>query len=191
MYRIKNDQRTIHSAELLYDGLVKLMRTMPLADIKITDLVEVSDVGRTTFYRHFDEIEDILQWRSDQTYDDMIQYVIAYVQKHGNAARAMLLKPVLQYFYFHSEIIELLIQAKRVDIAMASLSRAVMPYIAPALTFIANDESYFDYDLTIRIGIITNILVKWISTHKRQPPDELADTLSSRIKNMVTLDQLL
>jgi AcrR family transcriptional regulator len=191
MYHIKDDERAIHSAELLYDGLVKLIGEMPFDAIKITDLVVASHVGRTTFYRHFDAIEDILRWRSDQTYDDMIQYVIAYVQKHGNPARVMLLKPVLQYFYVHSEIIALLLQARRLDIAMASLNRAVIPYIVPALTYLANDEAYLDYDITIRIGIITNILVKWIATGKQQPPDELADTLSRRIKNMVTLDQLI
>jgi AcrR family transcriptional regulator len=191
MYHIKDDERAIHSAELLYDGLVKLMQEMPFDDIKVTDLVVTAHVGRTTFYRHFDAIEDILRWRSDQTYADMIQYVIAYVQKHGNPAGMMLLKPVLEYFYLHSEIIELLIQAKRVDIAMASLNRAVMPYIAPALTSLANDEAHLDYDMTIRIGMITNILVKWIATRKQPPPDELADTLSRRIKNMVTLDQLI
>lgn len=191
MYHIKDDERAIHSAELLYDGLAKLMQEMPFDDIKVTDLVVASHVGRTTFYRHFDAIEDILRWRSDQTYDDMLQYVITYVQKHGNPARVMLLKPVLEYFHLHSEIIELLIQAKRLDIAMTSLNRAVMPYIAPALPYLAVDEVYIDYDMTIRIAIITNILVKWIATGKQQPPDELAETLSSRIKNMVTLDQLI
>lgn len=191
MYRIKNDQRALQSAEMLYDGLVKLMQEMPFDAIKVTDLVIASHVGRTTFYRHFDAIDDILRWRSDQTYDDMIQYVIEYVQNHGNPARVMLLKPVLQYFYLHSEIIELLIQANRLDIAMASLNRAVMPHIAPALASLANDEAFLDYDMTIRIGIITNILVKWIADGKQPPPDELAGTLSRRIKNMITLDQLV
>ncbi|MFZ4827716.1 MAG: TetR/AcrR family transcriptional regulator [Phototrophicaceae bacterium] len=191
MYHIKDDQRAIYSAELLYDGLVKLMREMPFDSIKVTELVVASQVGRTTFYRHFDTIEDILRWRSDQTYDEMIQYVIAYVQKHGNPARVMLLKPVLEYFYLNSEIIELLIQVNRLDIAMASLNRAVTPHITPSLTYLANDEAYLDYDMTIRIAIVTNILVKWIATGKQQSPDELADTLSRRIKNMITLDQLI
>lgn len=191
MYRIKNDQRALQSAEMLYDGLVKLMQEMPFAAIKVTDLVVASHVGRTTFYRHFDAIDDILRWRSDQTYDDMILYVIEYVQNHGNPARVMLLKPVLQYFNWHSDIIELLIQANRLDIAMASLNRAVMPYIAPALNSLAHEEAFLDYDMTIRIGIITNILVKWIADGKQPPPDELAGTLSRRIKNMITLDQLV
>ena len=38
---------------------------------------------------------------------------------------------------------------------------------------------------------MTNILIHWIETGKRQAPDELADTLGAMISKMVTLDQLL
>ena len=129
--------------------------------------------------------------RSDQVFDDMIRYLIAYIQENGNEAREMLLKPVLRYFYVHSEIIELLMLADRLDIVMASFHRAVVPFKSLALTDLGIDAAYIEYDITIRIGIVTNILVKWIETRKQEAPDELADTLSGMIKNMITVDQLL
>jgi AcrR family transcriptional regulator len=191
MYHIKNDQRSIRSAELLYAGLVKLMYKMPFDTIKIQDLVLVSHVGRTTFYRNFDEIEDVLRLQSDRVFDDMIQAVIAHIQEYGNESRVMLLKPILRYFDSHSEIIELLLQADRLDIAMASFHRAAVPYKARALDYLGIDKAYIEYNVMIRIGIIMNILAQWIESGKQEPADELADTLSAMIKNMVTLDQLL
>jgi len=191
MYHIKNDKRSIRSTEMLYDGLAELMQEMPFHTIKVKDLVEAARVGRTTFYRNFDEIEDILRMQSDQTFDNMIQYVVAYIQEHGNESRVMLLKPILRYFHLHSEVIELLMQADRLDIAMASFYRAVEPYKARALNYLGIDRTYVEYNITIRIGIITNIIVQWIEAGKQEPADELADTLSAMIKNMVTLDQLL
>ncbi len=192
MYHIKDDQRSIESAERLYEGLAKLMQDQPFHSIKVKALVEASNVGRTTFYRHFDEIADVLRLRSDQVFEDMIQAIIAYVDEHGNEAQMMLLKPVLRHFYLHSEIIELLMQADRLDIAMASFHRAIAPYKARAQTYYPGvDEAYIEYAATIRVGMVTNILVQWIETGKQQPPDDLADTLSAMIKDMVTLDQLL
>ncbi len=191
MYHINNDPRSIKSAEMLYDGLAELIQSMPLHKITVTKLVETAKVGRRTFYRHFDQIEDVLRWRSDQVFNDMIQYLIVYVQENGNEAREMLLKPVLRYFYVHSEIIELLMQANRLDIVMASSHRAVAPFKSLALTELGIDPAYVEYNIIIRLGIVTNILVKWIETGKQEPPDELADTLSGMIKNMVTIDQLL
>jgi AcrR family transcriptional regulator len=192
MYHIKDDPRAIRSAEMLYDGLVTLMAEMPFHTIKVKDLVEASHVGRTTFYRHFDTIEDVLRLRSDQVFEDMIQHIIAYVEEHGNASRVILLKPVLRYFFVHSEIIELLLQADRLDIAMASFHRAVVPYKAGAAAYYGEiDEGYIEFGVTLRIGMVTNILVQWIETGKQQPPDELAEILNTMIKDMVTLDQLL
>lgn len=191
MYHIKSDQRSIHSAELLYAGLVKLMHKMPFDSIKVKDLVTVSHVGRTTFYRNFDTIEDILRLQSDNVFDEMIQYVIAYIQEYGNESRVMLLKPILRFFGLRSEIIELLLQADRLDIAMASFHRAVGPYKTRALDYLGIDKTFVEYNVTIRVGIIMSILVQWIETGKQEPADELADTLSGMIKNMVTLDQLL
>lgn len=129
--------------------------------------------------------------RSDQIFDDMMQSIVAYIHENGNETGVILLKPVLRYFYVHSEIIELLIKAGRLNIAMESFHQAVVPYKTRIQNYYNVGEKYIDYGITIRIGMVMNILVQWIENGKQQLPDELADTLSTMIKNMVTLDQLL
>ena len=191
MYHIKDDQRAIRSAEMLYDGLSKLMREMPFSAIKVKELVETANVGRTTFYRNFDEIEDILRLRCDQVFDGLIEYLIEYTLKHGNETPVILLKPLLRYFYLHSEIIELLMTANRLDIAQSSFHKAIEPFKTQASTLLGLENEYIDYAATIRLGLATNILVHWIETGKKQAPDELADKLGTMIKNMITLNHLL
>ena len=125
--------------------------------IFLTNLIEAAQVGRATFYRNFDEIEDILRLKSDQAFDDMIQHIIAYVQEQS---RMMLLKPVLRYFDSHSEIIELLVKANRLDIATASFRRAVAPFKARTVPYLQIDEAYIDYNIAVRIGIVMSIVVQ-------------------------------
>jgi AcrR family transcriptional regulator len=191
MYHIKDDQRAIRSSEMLYDGLGKLMREMPFSAIKVKDLVEAANVGRTTFYRNFDEIEDILWLRCDQVIDGLIVYLVEYTQKHDRESSTALLKVLLRYFYLHSEIIELLMIANRLDIVQSSFHRVFEPLKIRASTLFDLEEEYIDYGLTIRIGIAINILVHWIGSGKKQAPDELANKLGAMIENMVTLNQLL
>ncbi len=191
MYHIKNDQRSIRSCEMLYEGLAELMREQPFNSIKVKDLVEVAKVGRTTFYRNFDEIEDILRLRSDQIFEGLIAYFGAYIQINGHESPTALLKPLLRYFYLNSEIIELLMIANRLDIAQASFRRVLEPFTSLREKIYGAEAEYVDYVLTIRIGMAVNILVHWIETGKKQAPDELADKLVAMIENMVTLEQLL
>jgi len=191
MYHIKNDQRSIRSSEMLYDGLTKLMQEKPLHTIKVKDLVEASHVGRTTFYRNFDEIEDILRLRCDQVFDGLVVYLIEYIQQHGWESSAPLLKPLLRYFYLHSEIIELLMNANRLDIVQSTFHRVLEPFKLQTIERFGLEEDYQDYIMTIRIGVATNILFHWIETGKKQAPDELADKLSEVITNMATINQML
>ena len=170
---------------------MRLMREMPLNTIKVKDLVEAANVGRTTFYRNFDEIEDVLRLRCDQVFDGLVEYLVEYTQQYGNESPTTLLKPLLRYFYLHSEIIELLLTAKRLDIVQTSFHRVFEPFKIQASARFDIEDEYADYGLTIRIGVATNVLIHWIESGKKQAPDELADVLSAMIKNMVTLDQLM
>lgn len=191
MYHIKNDQRAIRSSQRLYEALASLMRERPFNTITVSDLAEAAQVGRTTFYRNFDEIEDILRMRCDQTFDELMQTFKAYRQPHKNETEIALLKPLLRFFYLHSEIIELLLIANRIDIIQDSFRFGMEPFKAAIATHHGVSAEYVDYSIAMRTGITTNILIHWIETGKQQAPDELANTVGSMIRKMATLDQLL
>lgn len=191
MYHIKNDQRSVRSGQLLYEALATLMQERAFKTITVTELVKTAQVGRTTFYRNFDEIEDILWMRCDQTFDEFLAYVKTYLQQEQTNSRAALLKPLLRFFYLNSEIIELLIRANRLDIIQDSFRARVQPLRGQIAAFHGVAEVYADYSIAIRIGVMTNILVHWIESGKKQTPDELAETLEEMITQMITLDQLL
>ena len=191
MYRIKQDQRTIRSSQLIYDALATLMREKPFTKISVTNIVETAQVGRTTFYRIFDEIEDILRMRCDQVFDELIAYFIAYRQENRARELGTLLKPMLRYFYLHSDIIDLLLRAKRIDIlqdAFRERSQAIQAQLGQQMQVA---DEYVAYAVEVRINLMLAIVTHWVKTGKRQAPDELADTLKAMLNNMITVDQLL
>jgi AcrR family transcriptional regulator len=191
MYHIKDDQRSIRSGEMIYEGLVKLMREKEFAAITVTDLIDAANVGRTTFYRNFDELEDVLWMRCDQVASGLVEYLRAYRQGQQAESRSAILKPVLRYFYLHSELIELLMKARRIHIFEEAMLSRFRPFKAVIGAFYGLEGDYVDYVVALRIGGITNILTHWIETGKKQAPDELADRLGVIVSNMGALEQLL
>jgi AcrR family transcriptional regulator len=191
MYHIKDDQRSIRSGEMIYEGLVKLMREKEFAAITVTDLIDAANVGRTTFYRNFDELEDVLWMRCDQVASGLVEYLRAYRQGQQAESRSTILKPVLRYFYLHSELIELLMKARRIHIFEEAMLSRFRPFKAVIGAFYGLEGDYVDYVVALRIGGITNILTHWIETGKKQAPDELADRLGVIVSNMGALEQLL
>lgn len=191
MYHIKDDQRSIRSGEMIYRGLVTLMGEKDFATITVSDLVDAAKVGRTTFYRNFDEIEDVLRMRCDQVVEGLLGYLQTYRPKHIDESPTTILKPVLRYFYLHSELVELLMKAKRIYIFEEAMLNRFEPFKSMFGAFYGVEEDYVDYVMAVRIGGVTNILIHWIETGKKQAPDELADKLGAIFSNMVALEQLL
>lgn len=191
MYHIKDDRRSIRSSEMIYEGLVKLMDEKSFDRITVTDLVNEAKVGRTTFYRHFDEIEDVLWLRCDQVVNGLTDYLHAYHHKHQEESPTRVLKPLLRYFYLHSELIELLMKAKRTHIFEAVIYRHFEPHKSMFSTFFGVEEDYVDYIMLARIGSLTNILTHWIATGKQQAPDELAYRIRVILSDMIALEHWL
>ena len=193
MYHIKNDQRAIRTSQMLYDALVVLMGQKKFEKIKVSDLIKEAGVGRATFYRHFDTIEDILRMRSDQTIDSLLTYLISYRQRHNIKDRWELLKPFLRYFYLDSTIVELLIQAERVHILQTSFYKRIEPIKQQLIKIGLLDVApeYIDYGVAIRVAVPISILTQWVKSGKQQAPDELANELNRLAKKMITVDDVL
>lgn len=57
---IKNNKKSQISKEKIQKTLYKLLKTTPFNEITITYLCKESKINRTTFYAHYDHIEDVV-----------------------------------------------------------------------------------------------------------------------------------
>jgi AcrR family transcriptional regulator len=57
----KSDRRVMRSQQALTDALLHLMLDKGYAETTVADIVEKANVGRSTFYAHFADKEDLLQ----------------------------------------------------------------------------------------------------------------------------------
>lgn len=63
----------IHTKRALADSLRKLLAHRPLDKITVRDIVEDCGVNRQTFYYHFRDIYDLLEWISKDIIERMIK----------------------------------------------------------------------------------------------------------------------
>ncbi len=192
MYHIKKDKRSIQSGQWIYKALSELLQERSLGEISITEVVEKAQLGRATFYRNFDSLEDVLRMKCDEVFLELYHYLIDYYSSYREeAVKAIFLKPFLRFWYLQSSIVELLIKANRIDIINDSFEKMLglfMPHIDSAHEIIWQHPEYF---LSLRSGIAINILIKWIKDKKKISPDELADLIVKQMKESINLNLLL
>jgi AcrR family transcriptional regulator len=178
LYHIKNDRRALRSAEAIYEALVTLVGEKQFAAIKVKDIVEQAQIGRATFYRNFDVQEDVLRWRCDQVLDELLPYVASFLRAHVSTGGISLIKPILRFFYLDSRIIELLIEAERIDIFQVAFHKRLEGLIPSAVALLDVPEDDLVYWLVLRIAGLVSILAQWVKEGKRQAPDHLADRVT-------------
>lgn len=178
MYHISKDKRAMQSAELIYKGLVQCLAHKAFDAITVTDIQKSSGVARTTFYRCFDDLSDVLYWRCDLCF----QQALHVASPTGTPSEQVLIQGYFSYWATHSDILELLINIDRQDIIytchMNNAEILAQSYGAlPAL-----DEVSSRYFMAIRTGVTIGILKAWLDGGRKESAEELVQIVKNQFK---------
>lgn len=165
MYHIKRDKRALASVELICEGLLRLMQARPFEKITISALQEESSVSRSTFYRNFDCLEDVLELLCDRGFQEIFDRYNAQPPE----ARGRISKAVFHYWCEHSSILEALVAIHRTDILFSSLRRCTAQL--ESLQFLAADPAQYDYFVSMITSVMIGILVTWTEHGKAESED--------------------
>lgn len=70
---MKNDRRISKSTKALKNALITLMEKKDFKKISITDIVQLADLNRGTFYKHYETKEELLNELIDDVMEDLVQ----------------------------------------------------------------------------------------------------------------------
>ena len=73
MYHIRNDKRCLQSAAAIAEALEHLMLRKPFTEITVSDIQRSAGIGRSTFYRHFDTINDVVEYSVDESFKELVK----------------------------------------------------------------------------------------------------------------------
>lgn len=176
MYHLKEDMRAEKSAELLYEALTHCMAKKEFDKITISELSKESTVSRATFYRNFDEVIDILYWKCDRLFREVLT---AFVASGSDLTQADgLINNVFHFWMKHTDILEILIERGRVDIIYNSFlnnASVVMEYLSDKLHL---PEWNTRYLISTRVGIFVGIFQAWIAGGKQESGEELTEIVN-------------
>ena len=88
---IPNNKRSLATEERLKNTLMALLKDKELADISVTELCEVTDIDRSTFYAHYEDVfalgntcaADIEKRLSEATHaTDDFAWIFEYIKEH-------------------------------------------------------------------------------------------------------------
>ncbi len=176
MYHIKKDKRSQRSARLIGEALLQCLQDTDFSDITITQIQQVSFVGRATFYRLFDSLTDVLTWLNDE----VIKTILAKAkEKKLTTARDMHLL-FLETWMQEDRLLETVLNHEGICSFSADLlleDSQLISDLFPQLT-----ETELQFIIPISMNTLLTALKTWMEHGKKETPEELLSIIAKSYK---------
>lgn len=172
MYRIGNDKRKTQSAKIVCKGLEELMRTQDYNDISVTSIINVSGIGRATFYRLFDDKSDVILYRMESVFTDLIERVGPYSDSN------IIVKSLFEIWLDQKELFLSLIKANLYGEFQTRLAFILGEKLKFIKERIALDDRSWQYFIQIRAAMLLTALRVAITQFNEDNPLVISETLN-------------
>lgn len=111
----KTDPRVRRTRDTLGDALIALMQERPFDDITVQQVLDRAEVGRSTFYAHYRDKDDL--FISD--IEEFLQHIAAYLTRTGAAAeRVVPARETFAHLADQRELLRAMKEAGKLDDVM-------------------------------------------------------------------------
>lgn len=156
---------------------MECIKKKPFDQITISDLQKASGVARTTFYRAFDNLADVLYWKCDTCFHE----VLGNCRPEQLSGEFDLAKHYYSYWMEHSDILELLIEINRQDIIYACHMKNA-EFLQEQFGAIPGlPIEHGNYFIAIRTGFTISVLTAWFKSGRKETSEELVKIIEEQL----------
>jgi AcrR family transcriptional regulator len=166
----KNDRRSQRTRQLLSEALVQLIQEKDYSTITVSDIIERANVGRSTFYAHYQDKDDLLLGQMDR--------VIEVLSQDSFQPDEFPYFPSLGFLRHvggeHYELYKALVWGPGMDLITKHLQKSLSQRVEQGLQ---NSGIDFEVPLPILANFITgsflNVLKWWLENKRVYSPEQM------------------
>lgn len=174
MKQQKADRRSQRTYRLVSSAFAELMVEKPYDEIMVQDILERADIGRTTFYAHYFDKEDLLNTIVEQELELLTRQI-------AHAAVKQRVIPSLELFEhaYHTENQQFLalMRSRGGEPLWEALQTALCQAIEPALSTLCAERRSPPIPLPVvsqyLAGTFLTLLKWWVAADMPYPPEQM------------------
>lgn len=161
---------------LLADSMKKLMKKRPMRKISISDIVRPCNMNRQSFYYHFKDKYDLVNWIY---YNELVVKIIDMPLE-----RFELLERNCNYFYENKEFYKNAFEVTGQNSFSEYFSKVTRSIIKVQLEEIFKNKKNIDFYITFYVDANLASISRWLREGANIPPDEFVDLLKCAVENL-------
>jgi AcrR family transcriptional regulator len=166
----KNDRRSQRTRQALSEALVELIQEKDYSTITVNDIIERANVGRSTFYAHYQDKDALLLYQMDQ--------VIEVLSQDSSQPNEFPYFPSLGFLRHvggeHYELYKALVWSPGMDLIIIHLQKSLSQRVEQGLQ---NSGRDFEVPLPLLANFVTgsflNLLKWWLENKRIHSPEQM------------------
>jgi AcrR family transcriptional regulator len=110
------DRRSLKTRQAIQEALYSLMQEKQYNKIVIQEIIDRANVGRSTFYSHFNTKDELLISSIEHLMESMNEYVISYIEHNGDSSKLIPVTELFEHIKENSRIMKGLMKAQSVEL---------------------------------------------------------------------------
>lgn len=175
-------QMYIDTQNKIIETTLVLMKTKPINSIKVTEIVRIAKINRTTFYLHFQDVPALIDFIENTLIDDLIECFksvpVDWIQTYNQTQEEQFYLEFAQLIEANFNTYQRLMSSNG-DAKFISLMRQrLSDYIAPTI-ITTNDDLNISGDILHELILsgLLDILQYWIQKEPSLTPQKIARLL--------------
>lgn len=173
----KDNQRTRLTKILFRNALISLLQKKSIYQISVTELCETSEMNRSTFYKYYGNVRDVLTELEEETLKQG-QKCMQEIEVSGISHAIQPLYRLLCYIKEHKELYQLLLNNSADDNFSSVMIRDTFNFLKYNSLNILNDSNNFsDYIFQYILSGCIHVIQSWINSSMTESPEEIAQLI--------------
>ena len=166
--------KALFTKQAMYHALKKLITTKSINKITIKDITDTCGLNRQTFYYHFKDIYDLLEW----SFQEEFRFIDSYLQNPEYTWEEIFAGSV-KYISQNKYICQCIVCGLARDQLILSLHNSIYEIVRKIILHSLPQnqipEKYLDFTARFYTYALSNYLFDWVKNGMLETPEEVID----------------
>jgi AcrR family transcriptional regulator len=179
------DRRIRKTRELIRQALIKLLLKKELSNITVSELAEIADINRGTFYLHYKDVADLFSQIEDELVEEFSRYIAKY-KSHSELLRMPVLGELLNYVAMNAEVCGALLRSRDSNFLARIIELSRPASSAEFRQYYKNwDEKYSNYYYDFICCGSIGMLRRWLESGMKESLEQVTLMTEKMISNCI------
>lgn len=190
MESTRMDRRKKYSLKMIRQAFLELLKEKELASITVTEVCNLADINRGTFYKYYCDIDDLFQQTCDAFLNEIFNLIISSVEGKDTIEKNFyeLLSDALMIVSQNTDLLLILKKTDNFNVIVAKIISFIHPAASIQLKKLSPklSECETEYMIEFIVGGCGAIVQKWLGDGMTTPKEQIIDMMYKSITGMLS-----